>query len=104
MMHKSLLDNLICFYCISNYDKNLEKRLKAFIFEESPDKKRIVNGCLYCEDCKRYYPIDDTILFMQPDHARKPEFDKGFLTKYKKMLPQEILKSGIPHNLNLQND
>ena len=101
-MQKSLLSNLICFYCISKYEENPEKQLRVFIFEESLDKKRIINGCLYCEECKRYYPIDDTILFMQPDYARKPEFDKGFLTKYKKSLPKEILNTGIPHNLSLQ--
>ena len=99
-MKKSLVDKVLCFNCSQLYESDPSKQLELYIFKQTADQSTIVNGCFYCPQCQRYYPIEDTILFMLPDSARKPEFDRGFLLKYQQKLPNYITAKGRPHNLS----
>ena len=62
-------------------------------------KHEIVDGVLYCPNCKRWYPIIDEIPRMLPDKLRKKEEDLSFMRKYKDKIPREILEEGVPFNL-----
>ncbi|MFP3201873.1 MAG: Trm112 family protein [Sulfolobus sp.] len=62
-------------------------------------KHEIVDGLLYCPNCKRWYPIIDEIPRMLPDKLRRKEEDLEFLKKYKDKIPKEILENGLPFNL-----
>ena len=53
----------------------------------------IVDGLLYCPNCKRWYPIIDEIPRMLPEE------DLSFMKKYKDKIPKEILEEGVPFNL-----
>ncbi|AOL16160.1 hypothetical protein BFU36_04885 [Sulfolobus sp. A20] len=62
-------------------------------------KHEIDNGLLYCESCKRWYPIIDEIPRMLPDKLRKEEEELNFLKQYKDKIPKEILNNGLPFRL-----
>ena len=59
----------------------------------------IQNGIIFCEKCKRWYPIDETIPQMLPDELRNEKKEIKFLEKWKNKIPDNILKKGIPFNL-----
>ncbi|NHI92298.1 MAG: hypothetical protein EAX96_07320 [Candidatus Lokiarchaeota archaeon] len=59
----------------------------------------IENGIIFCEKCKRWYPIDETIPQMLPDELRAKKKEKIFLQKWKTHIPDTILKEGVPFNL-----
>ena len=61
--------------------------------------KEIVNGLLYCENCGRWYPIEDEIPRMLPDDLRDRNKDASFLSKWKARIPVKILREGKPFNL-----
>lgn len=62
-------------------------------------KFEIVDGLLYCPNCKRWYPIIDEIPRMLPDKLRRKEEDLAFMKKYKEKIPKHILEEGLPFNL-----
>ena len=62
-------------------------------------KYEIVTGVLYCNNCKRWYPIIDEIPRMLPDELRKKSEDLKFLKKYSDKIPERILSEGKPFNL-----
>jgi len=59
----------------------------------------IVEGLLYCDNCKRWYPIIDEIPRMLPDNLRRKEDELKFLSKHKHELPKVIIEEGLPFNL-----
>ena len=63
-------------------------------------KKEVVEGLLFCPNCKRWYPIIDEIPRMLPDKLRKKDDELAFLRKYASKLPEEVVKSGLPFNLS----
>ncbi len=62
-------------------------------------KHEIDSGLLYCESCKRWYPIIDEIPRMLPDKLRKEEEELNFLEQHKDKIPKEILNNGLPFRL-----
>jgi Uncharacterized conserved protein len=64
-------------------------------------KKEIVEGFLYCPNCKRWYPIIDEIPRMLPDKLRKKEEELAFLKKHASKLPKSLVEEGLPFNLKI---
>ena len=84
-------------YCA--YKKVNVKEAKEELPCEECFRKEIVDGLLYCPQCKRWYPIIDEIPRMLPDKLRKESEDVEFLKKYKDKIPKEILTEGLPFHL-----
>ena len=63
------------------------------------DNDDIVEGFLYCIDCKRFYPIVEEIPIMLPDELRDKEKDLALLKKWSKVIPEKITKYGVPWHL-----
>ncbi|MHA1264815.1 MAG: Trm112 family protein [Candidatus Helarchaeota archaeon] len=59
----------------------------------------IEEGIIYCEKCKRWYPIIETIPQMLPDELREKEPEIQFLEKWSTVLPAKITKEGNPFHL-----
>jgi uncharacterized protein len=59
----------------------------------------VIDGILYCKKCSRFYPIIDEIPIMLPDELREKEKDLQFLTKWKNIIPREILTNSNPWHL-----
>ena len=60
----------------------------------------IDSGLLYCEKCKRWFPIIDTIPQMLPDEFRNAEEEIKFLKSNKHLLGDTFLKQDLkPFNI-----
>ena len=59
----------------------------------------IENGLIFCSSCNRWYPIDETIPQMLPDELRRDMDEIKFLSDWKELIPELIIKQGIPYNL-----
>jgi|GEM_PF-1019751 len=42
------------------------------------DGEKVIEGILYCENCKRWYPIKDEVAIMLPDDMRDKSTDEEF--------------------------
>ncbi len=71
--------------------------LKLYVFKE---EREIVEGLIVCPACNRWYPVIDEIPHMLPDNLRSKEEDLPFLRRWKKRIPENILKEGKPFNLS----
>lgn len=61
----------------------------------------IETGILYCEKCKRWYPIVETIPQMLPDKYRDKDKDIEFLQNNKSLLDNDFLNSELkPYNIS----
>ena len=88
-MKRSLMEILACPIC-----KHHPLELK--VFEE---KAEIVSGVLFCKNCCRWYPIIDEIPHMLPDELRSKDEEVSFLSKWRRRMPQKILRQGRPFTL-----
>jgi len=60
----------------------------------------IKSGILLCTECKRWYPIIDTIPQMLPDKYRNEKNDIKFLEKHKNLLDEEFFNQDLkPFNI-----
>ncbi len=62
----------------------------------------LAEGLLFCPECKRWYPIGsavDGIPELMPDELREEEKDLAWLKKWKKILPDSVLKDCKPFTL-----
>jgi uncharacterized protein YbaR (Trm112 family) len=89
-MKRRLLEILACPIC-----KHHPLELK--VFEE---KEEIEEGILLCAECGRWYPIIESIPHMLPDDLRDEKEDTDFLFKWKKNIPEAILKEGKPFKIS----
>ena len=71
--------------------------LELHVFEE---KDEIVEGIIICPKCLRWYPIRDEIPEMLPDELREKRDEIQFLKKWRRKIPQKILREGRPFNLS----
>jgi uncharacterized protein YbaR (Trm112 family) len=88
-MKRRLLDILACPIC-----KHHPLDLKVF-----KEGKEIEEGIMLCSECGRWYPIIETIPHMLPDYARIEAEDMEFLKKWRQEIPEEVLRSGKPFNI-----
>jgi len=85
-LKRRLMDILACPICKSH-------PLELLVFSE---KEEIDEGVLLCNGCGRWYPIIGTIPHMLPDDLRDANEDRGFLEKWRAIMPEGVLKSGKP--------
>jgi len=62
-------------------------------------EREVDEGLLFCGKCGRWYPIIEEIPHMLPDDLRNRDEDLSFLRKYSSMIPEDILKRGLPWSL-----
>lgn len=91
-LKKTFLDILVC-----PIDKHAP--LELIELSSADLGKVIVDGILYCDRCKRFYPIDQEIPIMLPDNLREKEKDLEFLRKWKGKIPDKVLKQANPWHL-----
>lgn len=81
---------------IKKYSKNpninqLESILpELFLINSIKLDFEIKSGILFCSECKRWYPIIDTIPQMLPDKYRDEKEDKAFLKNHKNLLDEKF--------------
>jgi len=90
-MQRRLLDILAC---------PMDKHYPLQMIELNSTGDKIVDGVLFCDQCKRFYPIVDEIPMMLPDELRNKKEDLEFLAKWRSRLPASIIESASPYNLS----
>lgn len=62
----------------------------------------VAEGLLLCDGCDRWYPIGSSVVGvpeMLPDDLRRRKSDMAFLRKWRKHIPEKVLREGRPVNL-----
>ncbi|MFX1368440.1 MAG: Trm112 family protein [Promethearchaeota archaeon] len=99
-----LMDLLVC------PASDCRSALVVDVFEEHEEEiegeiiVEIDEALITCSNCRRWYPVIDTIPCMLPDEQRmdgKQRIEESkFLERWKEKIPSEILESGIPFGLS----
>jgi len=82
--------------CIKKFSENpdfdqLENILpELFLINQIKLDFEINSGILFCSECKRWYPIIDTIPQMLPDKYRDEKKDTEFLKNHKNLLDEKF--------------
>ena len=81
--------------------ENIESILPELYFvNKIKTETEIKSGILFCKECKRWYPIIDTIPQMLPDNYRDEKTDIEFLKTNKDLLDSSFFKQNLkPFNL-----
>ena len=90
-MKRALLDILAC---------PMDKHYPLTMIELNASEDKIIDGVLFCDQCRRFYPIIDEIPALLPDELRNKKEDLEFLTKWRAKLPSDIVEKALPHNLS----
>ena len=90
-MQRKLLKILVC---------PIDKTYPLKLIELEDNLDNIIEGIIYCNKCKRYYPIIEEIPIMLPDKLRNEKLEIKFLNKWKNKLSENILYHSNPFKIN----
>tara|TARA_B100001750_G_C15514586_1_gene606054 strand:+ start:1500 stop:1775 length:276 start_codon:yes stop_codon:yes gene_type:complete len=90
-MNRKLLKILVC---------PIDKTYPLKLIELEDNLDNIIEGIIYCNKCKRYYPIIEEIPIMLPDKLRNEKLEIKFLNKWKNKLSENILYHSNPFKIN----
>lgn len=77
----------------------LKVELDLNLLNAFKQRVEVEEGLLRCPQCKRWYPIVETIPQMLPDHLRYQKKDLEFLAKWQARVPKDIPAEGQPWHL-----
>jgi uncharacterized protein YbaR (Trm112 family) len=82
--------------------KNIETILpELYLLNKIKIDFEIESGLLFCEKCKRWYPVIDTIPRMLPDKYRNKEEEKEFLKQNRRFLDKAFFEMNLkPYSLH----
>jgi len=86
-LREKLIEILACPMC-GHYPLKLIKI--------SQEQDKVVEGILYCENCKRWYPIKDEVAIMLPDDMRDKKLDEEFYAKYQEIFKKNDINKELP--------
>lgn len=89
-MNKTMMDILAC---------PIDKTHPLELYEIKEKENVVSEGVLVCTKCSRFYPIIEEIPIMLPDELRDKKLEIDFLKKYKKSLPEKVVKNGLPWHI-----
>jgi uncharacterized protein YbaR (Trm112 family) len=99
-MKKHLLDILACpidkFYPLELHELNTRKEY-AYCTNGEKEELVIEEGILFCNQCRRFYPIIDEIPIMLPDELRDRDKDLKFLKRWRDRIPNRIIRDPRPY-------
>jgi uncharacterized protein YbaR (Trm112 family) len=83
-----------------NYDSIESIHPELYFLNKVKLNIEIESGLLFCEECKRWYPIIETIPQMLPDEYRDKEKDLQFLKNNKNLLIDKLIELPLkPYDL-----
>lgn len=88
-------------------DKSEDLLLKSFQSELDAlhcffNLVEVESGLLVCSKCERWYPVGssvETIPELLPDDLREKDKDIAWLSKWRKLIPVNVVENGRPFNL-----
>jgi len=86
-----------------SFDKLIESAKALEISETAIREINVKYGILYCNSCKRWYPIGNYIPTVPelyyPDNLRNKSKEFKFIKKWKDLFPEFVLTQGVPWNI-----
>ena len=86
------------------YDKLIEQMKTLNMTKDMIENVNVKYGILYCNSCKRWYPIGNYIPTVPelyyPDNLRNKSKELKFIEKWKDLFPDSVLNHGVPWNLS----
>ncbi len=100
IIRQDIKDKLVNFVDNREFEK-LENILpELYLINKIKTETEIKTGLLFCEECKRWYPIIETIPQMLPDEYRDEKAELQFLKNNKDLLDSAFFKLNLkPFNL-----
>ena len=93
-------DKIQQFSKVASPEKIDEILPELFLVNKYKIDSEIKSGILFCEECKRWFPIVDTIPQMLPDEFRNSKEELKFLKTNKNLLDPQFLNQELkPFNL-----
>jgi len=100
VMMSQVKNNIIEFEKINDIEQLDSILPELYFINKIKVETEIETGILFCEECKRWYPIIDTIPQMLPDEYRDEKKEISFLRTNKNLLDEEFLKQNLkPFNI-----
>ena len=100
IIRQDITDKLVIFFDNRKFEKIENILPELYLINKIKTETEIKTGLLFCEECKRWYPIIDTIPQMLPDEYRDEEAEIQFLKTNKDLLDSAFFKQNLkPFNL-----
>jgi len=95
IMKSDIKSKIKDFYPISDFS-NFDNILpELFFINKVKLEIEIESGILFCPNCKRWYPIIETIPQMLPDKYRNEKNEIDFLKKHKNLLDEKFFNQDL---------
>jgi len=86
-----------------SFDRLIDSGKSLGIPETTIKEINIKYGILYCNSCKRWYPIGNYIPTVPelyyPDNLRNKSKELKFIKQWKSLFPEFVLTQGVPWNI-----
>ncbi len=100
IIRQDIKDKLVNFVDNREFEKIENILPELYLINKIKTETEIKTGLLFCEECKRWYPIIETIPQMLPDEYRDEKAELQFLKTNKDLLDSAFLKLNLkPFNL-----
>jgi len=100
IIRQEIRDKLVNFVDNQEFEKIENILPELFLINKIKTETEIKSGLLFCEECKRWYPIIETIPQMLPDEYRDEKAEIQFLKTNKDLLDSAFFKQNLkPFNL-----
>lgn len=100
IIRQDITDKLVIFFENRKFEKIENILPELYLINKIKTEIEIKTGLLFCEECKRWYPIIETIPQMLPDEYRDEKAEIQFLRTNKDLLDSAFFKQNLkPFNL-----
>jgi len=100
IIRQDITDKLVIFFDNKKFEKIENILPELYLINKIKTETEIKTGLLFCEECKRWYPIIDTIPQMLPDEYRDEKAEIQFLRTNKDLLDSAFFRQNLkPFNL-----
>ena len=100
IIRQDIKDKLVNFVNNREFEKIENILPELYLVNKIKTETEINTGLLFCEECKRWYPIIETIPQMLPDEYRDEKAEIQFLKTNKDLLDSAFFKLNLkPFNL-----
>jgi len=100
IIRQDITDKLVIFFENRKFEKIENILPELYLINKIKTETEIKTGLLFCEECKRWYPIIETIPQMLPDEYRDEKAEIQFLRTNKDLLDSAFFKQNLkPFNL-----
>ena len=95
IIRQDITDKLVIFFENRKFEKIENILPELYLINKIKTETEIKTGLLFCEECKRWYPIIETIPQMLPDEYRDEKAEIQFLRTNKDLLDSAFFNQNL---------